>query len=172
MSKAPNLEEFTKEEIIQTLNEIRHPFEVAVYNSTNYFNFGAIVRTAHSFLCKKLYAVGFDSYYEKAAGPTRKYEKDNIEYLSLESFLNTSRNRALVVFERRPGELNTIDLRTFQWPLNPIMLFGSEKFGVPQEILDIATNIVSIPMYAINNDLNVSLCTGIAMYDWVTKYYK
>ena len=49
MTIAPDLSEFSKEEIKETLDEIRHPFEVAVFSSENYFNMGAIIRAGHSF---------------------------------------------------------------------------------------------------------------------------
>jgi tRNA G18 (ribose-2'-O)-methylase SpoU len=74
--------------------------------------------------------------------------------------------------ERRPGLLNTIDLRAFQWPLNPIILFGSEKTGVPDEILNISHSVVSIPQFGLVNDFNISISAGIALYDWIQKYYK
>jgi tRNA G18 (ribose-2'-O)-methylase SpoU len=169
MSAPPNLEGFSKEEILDALNDIRHPFDIAVFDSSNYFNLGSIIRTAHNFMCNRIYSVNLDEFYKPAAKAAKKYE--NIIYCSLESFLETSRGRSIVAMERRPGILNTIDLRTFQWPLNPIIFFGSECNGVPDEVLNIAHSIVSIPQFGICNDNNVSISAGIAMYDWINKFY-
>jgi tRNA G18 (ribose-2'-O)-methylase SpoU len=170
MSIAPDLNDFTKEEIFETLNEIRHPFDIAVYDSSNYFNLGSIIRTAHNFLCNKIYSINLNDFYKPAAKAAKKYEK--IEYHTLESFLEASVGRSIVSMERRPGLLNTIDLRAFQWPLNPIILFGSEKTGVPDEILNISHSVVSIPQFGLVNDFNISISAGIALYDWIQKYYK
>jgi tRNA G18 (ribose-2'-O)-methylase SpoU len=170
MTQAPDLSEFTKQELKESLKEIRHPFEVDVYDSSNYFNLGSIIRTSHNFLASKIHSVNLDAFYRPATCGTAKYEE--IEYSSLEQFIINSSGRSIVAFERRPPFLETEDLRSFKWPLNPIMFFGSEKTGVPQEILDIATNIVSVPMFSFHNDHNVSVCAGMVMYDWILKYYK
>lgn len=170
MSKAPDLEGFTKEEIKEYLNEVRHPFEIAVYDSSNYFNLGNIVRTGHNFLVRKIYSVSLDKFYKKAACGGYKYE--NIEKYSLEEFIKSFSDRSIVAFERRPGILHTEDLRSFEWPANPILFFGSEKTGVPDEILEVASNVVSIPQFGVINDNNVGCAASIAMYDWIYKYYK
>ena len=169
MVQAPDTSDFTKEEIRECLNEIRHPFDVAVYGCKNYFNFGAIVRIAHNFLARDLYAVDLDSYYKKASMCGNKYE--NIHKQKLEEFSIMASGRSVVSFERRPPKLVSEPLSTFVWPENPIMVFGSEDAGVPDEILDISSNIVTIPVYGVLNDHNVAVASGIAMYDWTSKYY-
>lgn len=169
MSIAPDLNDFTKEEIISTLREIRHPFDIAVYDSSNYFNLGSIIRTAHNFMCNKIYSVNLEDFYRPAAKAAKKYEE--VTYCTLEEFIKSFNGRSIVAMERRPGILVTEDLRTFQWPLNPIIFFGSEKTGVPDEILNIATNVVSIPQFGLVNDFNIAVAAGVVMYDWVQKYY-
>jgi tRNA G18 (ribose-2'-O)-methylase SpoU len=166
MSTPPDLSDFSKEEIKESLNEIRFPFEVAVYSSENYFNFGSIVRNAHGFLCSKIWMVDFTKFYKKASMCTHKWE--NIEKATLHEFLEQTKDRNIVVFERR-GDLPCKDLRDFIYPENPILFFGAEKWGVPDEIVNAAHSIVTIPMFGLNNDLNVAVAAGIAMYDYISK---
>jgi tRNA G18 (ribose-2'-O)-methylase SpoU len=163
-------DEFTKEEIKECLAEIRHPLEIAVYSTCNYFNFGAIVRLSHNFLLRKLYAVDIEGgFYKKAAMGSRKYE--DIDRCTLEEFLEKSRDRNVVVFERRPDLKQAKVLPQFVWPENPIMFFGGEKFGVPSEVLERHdSDVVTIPVYGVLNDFNVAIAAGIATYDWITKY--
>jgi len=174
MSAKPNLCEFTKDEIIHTLNEIRHPVDVAVYGTGNYFNIAGIIRTAHSFLVKSIYLIDVehsnDPFYEKGTMGNHKYE--NISELNLKDFLDIAALRNVVSFERRPGVLTTKSSWDYEYPENPILVFGSEKFGIPDNIIEISDDVVSIPMFGINNDLNISVAASIAMYDWVTKFYK
>ena len=77
MTKAPDLSEFSKEELKESLKEIRHPFEVAVYDSSNYFNLGSIIRTSHNFLASKIHSVNLDAFYRPATCGTAKYEDIN-----------------------------------------------------------------------------------------------
>ena len=166
MSTAPDLSEFSNEEIIESLNEVRLPFDVAVFSSENYFNMASIIRTCHVHLCTKIWQVDFDKYYEKATMCTDKWE--NIESITLDNFISETKNRNIVAFERR-SELDTKDLRTFSYPNRPILFFGSEKFGVPEDIIKLAHSVVSIPVFGITNDLNIGVAAGIAMYDFVNK---
>jgi tRNA G18 (ribose-2'-O)-methylase SpoU len=170
MTIAPDLSGWTKEEIRETLNEVRFPVDVAVWHTDNYYNFGAIVRNCHNFLVRGIHAVEIspDSglMYEKATMGTHKYE--NIYKHSTEEFLNFCEGRPVIAFERRLGVVSE-DLRDFVYPENAILLFGSEKGGVPDVLLNRADSVVSIPQFGIHNDMNLSVAVGIVLYDWVHK---
>jgi len=162
------LSNFTKEEIRQTLNEIRHPFSIAIIDSSNFFNGGAIIRTAHTFLVKEIIFVDVPAVYERATMGTHKWE--NITHVTQEEFLATE-TRPLVCFERRQ-DLNSKNLIGFNYPENPILCFGSEKTGIPDRILNKANSVVSIPQWGILNDMNLACAAGICMYDWIFKHHR
>ena len=162
-------EEFTKQEVKDCLKPIRHNFEIAVYGTDNYFNLGAIIRTAHNFLAKGIYAVDLNGFYEKASMGARKYE--DVTKVDLDGFLAGLNGKPLIVFERRPELNNAHCLYDFKWPENPVMFFGNEKFGVPEKALETAHSVVSISVYGLLHDFNVSNAASIAMYDWMNKNY-
>lgn len=169
---ALNQDDPLMEEIVEALYDVRHPFEIALLGSDNYFNLGAIVRTSHAFLVKKLYAVGIDGgCYKKASMGALKYERYSMVQCEEENFRNylIEENRNVVVFEKRPG-LATEDIRPFEYPDNPVFVFGSEKNGIPDYYME-NYPVVSIPMFGITNDLNVALAVGIVCYDFVRKFY-
>jgi tRNA G18 (ribose-2'-O)-methylase SpoU len=161
--------EFLKDEILEALAEIRNPFEIAVFGSENSFNFGAIIRTSHNFLSKRLWGVDVSWYYPKAAMTARQWEKQNIHLVSIDEFLVQNKDRNIVAFERK-NDLDSKDLRTFIYPENPILFFGSEKTGVPNAILAKAHSVVSIPVQGFVLDYNVATAAGIACYDWLLKH--
>lgn len=45
------------------------------------------------------------------------------------------------------------------------LVFGTEKAGVSQEVIDFADETVIIPMYGFTESFNVSVAAGICMYD-------
>lgn len=164
-------QEFSKEEILETLDEIAHPIEVAIFDSQNYFNFGGAIRTCHNFLVRRMWGVdltGGDPYYKRAAMTARPWMKQNINFVSSDQFLEQTEGRNIVAFERREN-LDSIDIRCFKYPDNPIFLFGSEKTGVSDRLLSRANHVVSIPMFGFVLDHNVSVAIGIAVYDWIAK---
>lgn len=168
MSTPLNISDFTKEEIKETLNEVRHPVDIAVFDSSNYFNLGAMIRTAHNFLVRNIYAVDLNDYYPKATMSARRWE--NIIKLSSSEFFKTVSGRSLVAMERRPG-LETETLYTYKWPDNPVILFGGEKCGLSDETLSYCKSVVSIPVFGILHDYNVANACGMALYDWSNKFY-
>jgi len=184
MSTAPDLSMFSKEEIRDSLQDIRHPVSIAVFGSDNYFNVGAIIRTCHVFLVREVILVDVPKFYEKATMGTHKWE--NITHTTLEEFCrahhwsSSSDNRAVVSFERRP-DLNTVELFGYKYPENPILCFGSEKTGLPAEVISLCQdnadamgyqNIVSIPQFGLQNDMNLSNAVSIAVYDFLGKHYR
>jgi tRNA G18 (ribose-2'-O)-methylase SpoU len=167
-------QEFPKEFVRSALKDIRSPFEIAVCGVGNHFNMATIIRTAHNFLCKKIYIIDGEGFYEKGTMGNHRFE-DIVELpLNVFTEIVTLEKRNLVVFEKRPG-FKTKDIRLLEYPENPILIFGSEKSGVPDILIEYGggwSNTVSIPGYGVNNDLNVGVAASIAMFDWVSKHNK
>ncbi len=166
MTTPPDISDFSIEEIRTALDDVRHPFEVAVYSSENYYNMGSVLRVAHNFLAKKVWMVDFTSFYKKAGMGTHKWE--SIEEATLTEFLTRNKDRNIIAFERRHN-LTTKDIRNFEYPENPILFFGSEKFGVPDRVIEQAHSVVTIPVFGVHNDYNQAVAAGIAIYDFVSK---
>jgi tRNA guanosine-2'-O-methyltransferase len=167
MTKAPDLENLTKDEIRLTLDEVRMPFSIAVWGSTNYFNMGSVIRTSHCFLAKEIFLIDIPGgFYKKATMGTHKWE--NLHKVNSLEFLDLVGNRPIIAFEKREG-LDAKDLQYFQYPQDPILLFGCEKEGVPSHLLERASDIVYIPMWGLHNDFNLAVAVGMALYDWRLK---
>ena len=50
-------------------------------------------------------------------------------------------------------------------------MLGSERFGVPGEVLDRADEVLGIPLYGVNNSLPVTVAAGIVMSEWARRRY-
>jgi tRNA G18 (ribose-2'-O)-methylase SpoU len=130
---------------------------------------GAIIRVAHSFLVQEVILVGDEPFYERAAMGMDRYE--TLVLLPSETDLVAwARERALplVVFEREQAR---VDLWRAEMPEACVMVFGSEKEGVPASLIDAADQVVGIPMYGINNSFPVSVAAGIAMAEWTRRHF-
>lgn len=169
MSIGPDLSGFTRDEICDALDEVRQPVSVAIFGSMNEFNIGGMIRTAHNFLVRDIHLVEVEWFYEKGALSTLRFEKRHLKrWATLDAFLEGMKDRNIVSFERRDN-LDSHDIRSYRYPENPILFFGSEKSGVPDRILEASHSIVTIPILGLNNDHNVSISCGIALYDWFAK---
>jgi tRNA G18 (ribose-2'-O)-methylase SpoU len=157
------------EEIRRSLEPLRRPLSIAVLRSNNPFNVGAIIRTAHSFLVREIVLVGDEPYYERAAMGMQRYE-NLVELPNEAALIPWARERGLhiAVFEREQAQVN---LWKAALPEQCLLVFGSEKHSVPEELAKAADEVVAIPMAGINNSYPVTVAAGIAMAEWTRRHF-
>jgi tRNA G18 (ribose-2'-O)-methylase SpoU len=52
-----------------------------------------------------------------------------------------------------------------------VFVFGSERFGVPEELVAMGDEVVGIPLYGVNHSLPVAVAAGIVMNEWARRRY-
>ena len=57
-------------------------------------------------------------------------------------------------------------LNNFKLPNKPIaIIMGNEVNGVNQEVIDICNGVIEIPQFGTKHSLNISVTTGIVVWD-------
>jgi tRNA G18 (ribose-2'-O)-methylase SpoU len=154
--------------IRETLAPLRNDFSVALMAPGNAFAVGAIIRVAHNFLAREVFVVGEGDWYEKASMGMHKYE--NVVQLADVGALRTAvAGRPIWAIEREKSRRSLYEVREF--PPGVVLAFGSERFGVPGELLEAAEDVVAIPIYGVNNSLPVAVAAGIVMHEWARRRY-
>jgi tRNA (guanosine-2'-O-)-methyltransferase len=69
-------------------------------------------------------------------------------------------------------EKNAVMLPDYQITETIALVFGTEKEGVSEEVLDFANETLAIPMYGLTRSYNVSVAAGICMYELKQKLIK
>jgi tRNA G18 (ribose-2'-O)-methylase SpoU len=129
---------------------------------------GAIIRVAHSFLAREIILIGDAPYYEKASMGMEKYESI-VRVPSDEAFLELVGTRPMWAVEKDAATLNVHAVERF--PESVVLLFGSERFGVPASLLERAAVIIGIPIYGVNHSLPLAIAAGIVMNEWARRHY-
>jgi tRNA G18 (ribose-2'-O)-methylase SpoU len=149
------------------LAPLRSDFSIAVESAGNAFAIGAIIRVAHNFLAQEIFLLGDAPHYEKASMGMEKYEQ--VTRLSNpSSLLEAAKGRPIYCFERERARRSVYDVDRF--PAGVIFLFGSERFGVSEELLQVADDVLAIPQYGINQSLPLAIAAGIAMSEWARRH--
>jgi tRNA G18 (ribose-2'-O)-methylase SpoU len=157
------------EEVRALLAPLRNKLSVAVYNHQNGFSIGAIIRVAHSFLVSEILIVGRERYYEKASMGMHRYE--TIHTLDGETqFLRHIGSRPLWAVEKDHATRSLFEVS--EYPEDVVLLFGSERAGLPQSMLSRANEVIGIPMYGVNHSYPVSVATGMVLCDWARRRYR
>jgi tRNA G18 (ribose-2'-O)-methylase SpoU len=155
------------EVVRELLGPLRNDVSVAVMTPGNAFATGAIIRTAHSFLVREIFLVGGAPHYKKASMGMHKYE--NIVACATEDhFLDRVAGRPLWALEKDHA---TASLYAAPFPPGVVLVFGSERFGVPEAVLRRADRVVAIPIHGVNHSLPVAVAAGIVLAEWARRRY-
>lgn len=152
---------------------------VIAHNIRSTHNIGSIFRTCEGFGVSKLIISGY-SPYPKLANETRLphiYNKltdqihksalgaellvdfDYIDTPNIELF--KSEGYEIVALEQAD---NSIDLHDYKPTSKIVLLLGEEVNGITKELIEKCDTIVEIPMVGKKESFNVSVATGIALY--------
>jgi tRNA G18 (ribose-2'-O)-methylase SpoU len=157
------------DEVRALLLPLRNDLSIAVYNCQNAFAVGAIIRVAHSFLVREIIVIGDAPYYEKASMGMQQYE--SIARLADENaFFDHVAGRPLWAVEKDDATIALYDVA--RYPENVVLVFGSERAGLPASIVRRADAVVGIPMYGVNHSLPVAVAAGMVLSDWARRHYR
>lgn len=152
----------------EVLAPIRNDFSVALMSPGNAFAVGAIIRVAHNFLARELFIVGADDHYAKASMGMDKYETV-VRVSDVAALRAAITGRPLWVVEKDSARRSIYAVG--QFPRDVVFVFGSERFGVPAEVVDVADDVIGIPIYGVNHSLPVAVAAGIVMHEWARRRY-
>lgn len=154
----------TIDEIKYNLDTNRADFTSVFLNMTHDFNKSVGVRNHNAFAGKDVWFVGRKQWDKRGAVGTYHYE--DIHYAdSWDTFLLHKPDGPIICVENVGGP-QQVSLGNFDMPANSIFVYGEEKVGIPQDILDSADYTLSIPQFGSVRSLNVSVASGIIMYEY------
>lgn len=167
MALEPPLDQ-SAEEIRAALAPLRNDVSLAIVAAGNAFAVGAIIRTCHSFLVREIVLVGSETHYEKASMGMHHLE-DVVRVDDEAAFFAHVGARPIFVLEREHAARSLYEVTRF--PAGAVLVFGSERFGVPASIVARATEVLAIPIYGVNSSLPVAVAAGITLSWWAHGRY-
>lgn len=156
------------DEIKFHLNEKRAEYTSVFINLEKDFNKAVGVRNHNAFAGKDIWFVGKKQWDRRGAVGTYHYE-DVHHAANWEIFMENKPDGPIICLENIGGP-KQVSLLDFVLPKNAIFVYGEEKSGIPEYILKDADYILSIPMWGSVRSLNVSVVSGIIMYEYRRQY--
>lgn len=164
-----------------SVDEFQHtsklPFIIVLDNVRSQHNIGAIFRTADALLMEQVVLCGICS-----CPPNQEIHKTALgAELSVAWQYYPNTLDAVVHLQQRGYQVYAVEQTHYSTPLNeftpphdkPIaIVVGHEVFGVDQAVVDICDGCIEIPQYGTKHSLNVSVASGIVMYDIACKLRK
>jgi tRNA(Leu) C34 or U34 (ribose-2'-O)-methylase TrmL len=142
-------------------------FGIGIYQPKKDVNIGTLWRSAHILGASYIYTIG-NKYHRQASDTTAAYKNIPLfEYKDFEHFQKSiPRDTKLVAVEL---DEKAIPIEKFAHIERAVYLLGSERIGLPKEVLNGCDTIVQLPG---EHCLNVSVCGSIIMYDRMMKLKK
>jgi len=154
---------------------------VIIHNIRSAHNVGAILRTCDGFGASRVYFTGYSPYptqindsrlphiRNKLTGQIHKtalgaeINVPNEHVTDVIGLLNQLKTKGfqVVALEQSPKSVN---LTTFKPRQRLALLLGEEVKGITKGLLDICDAAIEIPMVGKKESFNVSVATGIALY--------
>lgn len=137
-------------------------FEIGIFHSKTEVNIGTLWRSAYQLGASSIFTIG--RRYKHQSSDVYK-TKNNIplyHYLTIDDFLLHRPNGALLI----GIEMGGIPLSKFTHPKQAIYLLGSEDKGLPESVIKLCNNIVSLESVVLPS-YNVAVAGSIVLYDRV-----
>lgn len=155
-------EEFKKTE--------KTPIIIVLDNIRSLNNIGSVFRTSDAFVIEAVYLCGISAcpphrdIHKTALGAEETVDWEYFE--STEDAIIQLKNNKFKVYSIEQVE-NSIPLQEFR-PINNekyALVFGNEVKGVQQNIIDISDGFIEIPQYGTKHSFNISVTTGIVLWE-------
>ena len=155
--------------------------KVILYNIRSTYNVGAILRTCDCLGVSEVIFTGYTPFLDKGLPHEQAKLRKQIHKTALgaEDILNWRRaeieqtinnlkadDYTVIALEQGSNSLNLAD--SPELPEKIALILGEEVHGIPQGILDYCDHLLEIPMLGQKESFNVSVATGIALWE-ITK---
>ena len=173
MRKLKN-EELNRKTVVDFKEATKTPLILILDNIRSLNNIGSVFRSADAFLVEKIYLCGITAVpphrdiHKTALGAT-----DNVAWEYVENTLvvvKKLQEEGTSVWAIEQTENATL-LNSFKPKpkTKHAFVLGNEVRGVSQEVVSACGQALEIPQYGTKHSLNISVATGIIVWDYFTK---
>ena len=164
--KNKDLQRITIEEF---KNAKKTPVTIILDNIRSALNVGSIFRTADSFLIENIILCGITiTPPNKAIRKVALGASDSVNWQfkqnTLEAVLKLKKSGYYIMGVEQADKSSK--LNNFYLPNKPIaIILGNEVDGVCQDVINICDEVIEIPQFGTKHSLNVSVTTGIVVWE-------
>lgn len=160
-------------ERIKNIQNNRNQIALLCDRMTDNRNVGSMFRIADAARLEKIffYQTKVDIQHKKVG----KVARSTNQYVDFELINDLEKVKLLqqeyeIIALDKTSE--SINYTTFQPQLNGkklLLIIGAERFGVSEELLSLTSAAIHLPMLGVNTSMNVSVATGIAVFNLLEK---
>ncbi|MEO9532174.1 MAG: RNA methyltransferase [Crocinitomicaceae bacterium] len=173
MGRKLKLQELNRISVDEYKSAEKTPIIVVLDNIRSFNNVGSVFRSADCFRIEKIYLCGITAQpphreiHKTAIGATESVNWEHVENTSV--VIEKLKNDGWKTYAIEQTE-KSVMLEAFQ-PTNQkvVVVMGNEVEGVQQEVIDACDGVLEIPQIGTKHSLNISVCTGVVLWDLFSK---
>lgn len=172
MNRKLKLQELGRMTVEEFKSSDKTPLIIILDNIRSLNNVGSVFRTADCFRVEKIYLCGITAtpphrdIHKTAIGATETVEWEHVD--STADLINKLKGEGWKCYAIEQVE-QSISLDDFQPEGKTAIVLGNEVDGVQQEVIDACNGSIEIPQFGTKHSLNISVCTGIVVWDIFSK---
>ncbi len=168
------LQELGRLSINQFKEEDKTPLIVILDNIRSLNNIGSVFRSGDAFRIEKIYLCGITAtpphrdIHKTAIGATESVDWEHVDdTVTLVKSLKSEGVKCLSIEQTE----NSVFLDEFMPEENQkyAIVLGNEVDGVQQEVINESDTIIEVPQIGTKHSLNISVCTGVVLWDLFSK---
>lgn len=153
------------------------PVVVVLDSVRSVYNVGSLFRTADSFRISKIFICGITATPDNSKIEIHKTAlgaEDTVDWIyynnSIDAVLELKSQGYKVVSVEQVENSIKMDNFTIETDHKYALIFGNEVKGVVQEVINVSDYALEIPQFGTKHSLNVSVCAGIVLWEFVKCY--
>ena len=166
--------ELERKSVADFKDAVKTPLIIVLDDVRSLHNIGSVFRTCDAFLIEKIYLCGITAVppnkeiHKTALGATEtvawEYQKE------VTTVIESLKKEGVSVFaiEQVEGSVLLQDF-TVDKTKKYALVFGNEVFGVSQTAIELCDGTIEIPQLGTKHSLNISVSTGIVVWDLFRK---
>lgn len=153
------------------------PIIIVLDNIRSLNNIGSVFRSSDAFRIEKIYLCGITAQpphrdiHKTALGATESVEWEHCE--DTVELVERLKSEGVTTLSIEQAE-NSLKLDEFMPVTNQkyAIIMGNEVDGVQQSVIDASDHVLEIPQIGTKHSLNISVCTGVVLWDLFSKMKK
>jgi 23S rRNA (guanosine2251-2'-O)-methyltransferase len=151
------------------------PFVIVLDNVRSALNVGSVFRTSDAFTLEKIYLCGITAkpphreILKTAIGATDSMDWEH--HSSTVEVVQDLKKQGYIVLgvEQAKGSVSLQDFQVEKGKKYAIVM-GNEVKGVSKEVMQLLDFCLEVPQFGTKHSLNVSVCTGVIIWDLFKQY--
>jgi 23S rRNA (guanosine2251-2'-O)-methyltransferase len=152
----------------------KFPITIVLDNIRSFSNVGTFFRTGDSFAIEQIILCGITPIPpHREINKTALGATESVDWIHADDTSEVCRN-----LKNEDYQIHVLEQAEKTTFLNEVvidsskkyaLIFGNEVDGVDQKVIDMADLIVEIPQFGTKHSLNVSVCAGVSIWEYIKK---